>query len=227
MVKNGYGHLLDLGRDFRLQARPLVPPVDALRARATGCVSSFPRLRVPKLQVDQSSVINRLLASLKEPNQPLWFLHWVPSSSRDLPFLLSQRHPTTIMGFFSFLGRLLFASLFILSAWQMFNDFGDDGGPAAVKHVVLASMALKGLGGILFVFGSTTGAYLLMYYLLFMTPLLHDFYDYEFDDPIFHALLPDFIQSVALLGALLFFVGMKNVLPRKVIKKKPPKTKTI
>ncbi|KAJ0478618.1 putative HR-like lesion-inducer [Helianthus annuus] len=30
-----------------------------------------------------------------------------------------------------------------------------------VKHVVLASMALKGLGGILFVFGSTTGAYLL------------------------------------------------------------------
>ncbi|XP_024996819.1 uncharacterized protein LOC112529696 [Cynara cardunculus var. scolymus] len=157
------------------------------------------------------------------------------------------------MGFFSFLGRLLFASLFILSAWQMFNDFGDDGGPAAVelapkidsihryltskigdgvptidvKHVVLASMALKGLGGILFVFGSTTGAYLLMYYLLFMTPLLHDFYDYEFDDPIFHALLPDFIQSVALLGALLFFVGMKNVLPRKVIKKKPPKTKTI
>ncbi|MFS7926006.1 putative HR-like lesion-inducer [Helianthus anomalus] len=27
-----------------------------------------------------------------------------------------------------------------------------------VKHVVLASMALKGLGGILFVFGSTTGA---------------------------------------------------------------------
>ncbi|KAI3504177.1 hypothetical protein L1887_32722 [Cichorium endivia] len=157
------------------------------------------------------------------------------------------------MGFFSFLGRLLFASLFILSAWQMFNDFGDDGGPAAkelapkvacvqrflaskigngvpkidVKHVVLASMTLKGVGGILFVFGSTTGAHLLMYYLLFMTPLLHDFYNYETDDQKFHIHLLEFVQSLALLGALLFFVGMKTVLPRKLIKKKPPKTKTI
>ncbi|KAK9068176.1 hypothetical protein SSX86_012288 [Deinandra increscens subsp. villosa] len=156
------------------------------------------------------------------------------------------------MGFFSFLGRLLFASLFILSAWQMFNDFGDDGGPAAkeldpqitsiqrflatkigngvpkidVKHVVLASMALKGLGGILFVFGSTTGAYLLMYHLLLITPLLHDFYDYEMDDPRFHRLLADFVQNIALLGALLFFIGMKNVLPRKSMKRKHLKTKT-
>ncbi|KAL8196039.1 hypothetical protein R6Q57_025039 [Mikania cordata] len=126
------------------------------------------------------------------------------------------------MGFGSFLGRLLFASLFILSAWQMFNDFGDDGGPAAkelapkivsiqrylvskigdgvpeinVKHVVLASMVLKGVGGILFVFGSTTGAYLLMYNLLFMTPLLLDFYEYEMDDPEFHPHLADFVQML-------------------------------
>lgn len=134
----------------------------------------------------------------------------------------------------------------------MFNDFGDDGGPAAkelapkvasiqrflvskigngvpkidAKHFVVVSMALKGVGGILFVFGSTSGAILLMYYVLLMTPLLHDFYNYEIDDPKFHALLPDFAQSLALLGALLFFIGMKNVLPRKVIKKKHLKTKT-
>ncbi|KAL8210269.1 hypothetical protein R6Q57_007001 [Mikania cordata] len=156
------------------------------------------------------------------------------------------------MGFFSFLGRLLFASLFILSAWQMFNDFGSDGGPAAkelapkissiqrylvtnigdgvpkidVKHVVLASMVLKGVGGILFVFGSTTGAYLLIYYLLLITPLLHDFYHYEMDDSRFHHLLADFVQNVALLGALLFFIGMKNVLSRRSTKKKHLKTKT-
>ncbi|KAI3756736.1 hypothetical protein L1987_56559 [Smallanthus sonchifolius] len=156
------------------------------------------------------------------------------------------------MGFVSFLGRLLFASIFILSAWQMFNDFGDDGGPAAtelapkiasiqrylaskigdgvpkidVKHVVLASMVLKGVGGILFVFGSTTGAYLLMYYLLLIIPLLHDFYHYEMDDPEFQPHLSDFVQSLALLGALLFFLGLKNVAPRKLIKKKPLKTKT-
>ncbi|XP_076943875.1 uncharacterized protein LOC143614262 isoform X2 [Bidens hawaiensis] len=157
------------------------------------------------------------------------------------------------MGFFCFFGRLLFASLFILSAWQMFNDFGDDGGPAAkelapkissiqrylvakigdvvpkidVKNVVLASMALKGVGGILFVYGSTTSAYLSTYHLLLMTPLLHDFYNYELDDSIFHSLLADIIQNLALFGALLFFIGMKSVVPRKLVKKKKPiKTKT-
>ncbi|KAC9884519.1 hypothetical protein E3N88_45147 [Mikania micrantha] len=139
---------------------------------------------------------------------------------------------------------------FLLS--NRFNDFGSDGGPAAkelapkissiqrylvtnigdgvpkidVKHVVLASMVLKGVGGILFVFGSTTGAYLLIYYLLLITPLLHDFYHYEMDDSRFHYLLADFVQNVALLGALLFFIGMKNVLSRRSTKKKHLKTKT-
>ncbi|XP_076890712.1 uncharacterized protein LOC143541906 [Bidens hawaiensis] len=157
------------------------------------------------------------------------------------------------MGFVSFLGRLLFASLFILSAWQMFNDFGTDGGPAAkelapkivfvqrflasmigdkmpkidVKHVVLGSMVLKGVGGILFIFGSTTGAHLLVYNLLLMTPLLHDFYHYEMDDPKFHTRLSEFVECLALLGALLYFIGMKSVLPRKLMKKRPIKTKTI
>ncbi|XP_076917121.1 uncharacterized protein LOC143577060 [Bidens hawaiensis] len=157
------------------------------------------------------------------------------------------------MGFVSFLGRLLFASLFILSAWQMFNDFGTDGGPAAkelapkivsvqrflaskigdkmpkidVKHVVLGSMVLKGVGGILFIFGSTTGAHLLVYNLLVMTPLLHDFYHYEMDDPKFHPRLAEFVECLALLGALLYFIGMKTVLPRKLMTKRPIKTKTI
>ena len=31
-----------------------------------------------------------------------------------------------------------------------------------VKHIVLASIAFKGLGGVLFVFGGSTGAYLLV-----------------------------------------------------------------
>ncbi|KAE9453052.1 hypothetical protein C3L33_15051, partial [Rhododendron williamsianum] len=87
------------------------------------------------------------------------------------------------MGFSSFLGRVFFASLFILSAWQMFDEFGTDGGPAAkelspklavvqrfltsklgegVTYFVAASMVLKGLGGALFVFGSSLGAYLLV-----------------------------------------------------------------
>ncbi|CAN0904348.1 hypothetical protein LINGRAHAP2_LOCUS23043 [Linum grandiflorum] len=113
------------------------------------------------------------------------------------------------MGFFSFLGRVLFSSLFILSAWQMFNEFGDDGGPAAqeimsklsmlkthlavkmpdfdARHLVALNIGLKGLGGFLFIFGTPFGAYLL---------------------------------SVSLFGALIFFLGMKNLIPRRQMKKK-------
>ncbi|KAL2507941.1 HR-like lesion-inducing protein-related [Forsythia ovata] len=156
------------------------------------------------------------------------------------------------MGFFSFLGRLLFASLFILSAWQMFNDFGEDGGPAAkewatklvvvkkfltsnfgkasvnidTRHFVAACIVLKGLGGLLFVFGSSSGAFLLMYYLIFTTPLLYDFYNFNVGEPEFVRLLSEFLQSVALFGALLFFLGMKNSIGRKQLKKKTPKQKT-
>lgn len=157
------------------------------------------------------------------------------------------------MGFFSFLGRLLFASIFILSAWQMFDEFGVDGGPAAkelipkftvikqhissklglgvpnidVRNLVATTIVLKGLGGILFVFGSSFGAYLLLLHLAITTPLLYDFYNYELNKPEFHLLLPEFLQSIALFGALLFFLGMKNCIPRRQLKKKIPKTKTV
>jgi len=134
----------------------------------------------------------------------------------------------------------------------MYNDFGDDGGPAAkelapkmigiqdfltsklgdgapkidVRYFVAASIFLKGLGGFLFVFGSSLGAYFLLYNLAYMTPLLFDFYNYNFGEPKFWALLQEFSQYIAYFGALLFFIGMKNSLPRKQIKKKTPKAKT-
>ncbi|CAH9104949.1 unnamed protein product [Cuscuta europaea] len=152
------------------------------------------------------------------------------------------------MGFFSFLGRVLFASIFILSAWQMYNDFGEDGGPAAkelapklaivkrlvaskfgvlpnVKHIVAASLVLKGIGGLVFVFGNPLGAYLLMCYLLFITPFLHDFYNYKFGEPQFIPLLHDFLQNVALFGALLYFLGMKNSISKRQLRRKTPKPK--
>ncbi|CAK9165456.1 unnamed protein product [Ilex paraguariensis] len=133
-----------------------------------------------------------------------------------------------------------------------FNDFGVDGGPAAkeiapklvviqkfltskfgkeglnidVKHWVAASIAFKGLGGLLFVFGSSIGAYLLLYYLAYTTPLLHDFYNYKYDEPQFFVLLQEFLQCMALFGALLFFLGMKNSIQRKQAKRKTVKAKT-
>ncbi|CAN8247816.1 unnamed protein product [Cochlearia groenlandica] len=154
------------------------------------------------------------------------------------------------MGFFSFLGRVLFASLFILSAWQMFNDFGVDGGPAAkelspkldlvkahlssrlgvalpiveVKQVVATIVALKGVGGLLFVIGNIFGAYLLAFYLVVFSPILYDFYNYGPQERHFTLLLTEFLQSVALFGALVFFIGMKNATPSK---RSPPKKRTI
>ncbi|XP_077241993.1 uncharacterized protein LOC143882335 [Tasmannia lanceolata] len=156
------------------------------------------------------------------------------------------------MGFTSFAGRVLFASVFILSAWQEFNEFGDDGGPSAkvfkpkfgiltnhitsnlgvqlpeieIKHIVAAAIALKGIGGILFIFGSSLGAYLLVLHLAITTPILYDFYNYDIEKPEFLLLFVKFTQNLALFGALLFFLGMKNMIPKRLPKKKVTKTKT-
>ncbi|KAK6929808.1 HR-like lesion-inducer [Dillenia turbinata] len=189
------------------------------------------------------------------------------------------------MGFISFLGRLLFASLFILSAWQIytsqisfawekmqfdstscvrlssssclvlmypsflrFNDFGIDGGMAAkefkfkfdivdkyltsklgltlpqidARHLVVTCIALKGIGGFLFVFGNLFGAFLL---LLSASPPLFALYKTDFRSPDFYTSLDENLPKLALFGALLFFVGMKNSLTRRQPKKKSPKLK--
>ncbi|KAK2455340.1 HR lesion-inducing protein-like protein [Trifolium repens] len=155
------------------------------------------------------------------------------------------------MAFASFLGRVLFASIFILSAYQEYNEFGVDGGPSAkalkpkidtfahqihsqvgfqlpeidIKLVVAGAIALKGLGGVLFIFGSSFGALLLLLHQLIATPIRYDFYNYESEDNEFTQLFIKFTQNMALFGALLFFIGMKNAIPRRQ-PKKAPKTKT-
>ncbi|XP_021291010.1 uncharacterized protein LOC110421691 [Herrania umbratica] len=157
------------------------------------------------------------------------------------------------MSFVSFVGRVLFASVFILSAWQEFNDFGVDGGPAAkalkpkfnvfsklvsshtgvevpefeIKYLVAAIVAFKGVGGIFFIFGSTIGAYLLVLQQFIVTPILYDFYNYDMEKKEFGLLFTKFTQNLALLGALFFFIGMKNSMPRRQLKKKAPKSKTV
>ncbi|BAT85520.1 hypothetical protein LR48_Vigan50s009300 [Vigna angularis] len=156
------------------------------------------------------------------------------------------------MAFSSFLGRVLFASVFILSAYQEFNAYGVDGGPAAkalrpkfdafaqqvhsrvgfqlpdidMKFLVAGAIALKGIGGIIFILGSSFGALLLLLHQLITTPILYDFYNYDSEDKEFIQLFIKFTQNMALFGALLFFVGMKNTIPRRQPKKKAPKTKT-
>ncbi|XP_057424389.1 uncharacterized protein LOC130717984 [Lotus japonicus] len=155
------------------------------------------------------------------------------------------------MAFISFLGRVLFASVFILSAYQEFNEFGVDGGPAAkslrpkfdtftsrvhsqvgfqlpeidIKVLIAGAIALKGVGGLLFIFGSSFGAVLLLLHQLIATPIRYDFYNFDNEDKEFAQLFIKFTQNMALFGALLFFIGMKNSIPRRQ-PKKAPKTKT-
>ncbi|KAL2323463.1 hypothetical protein Fmac_027842 [Flemingia macrophylla] len=142
------------------------------------------------------------------------------------------------MAFASFLGRVLFASLFILSAYQEFNEYGVDGGPEAkalrpkfdafthrTKILIAGAIALKGLGGVLFIFGSSFGALLLLLHQLIATPIHYDFYNYDSEDKEFTQLFIKFTQNMALFGALLFFIGMKNSIPKRQ-PKKAPKTKT-
>ncbi|XP_041001715.1 uncharacterized protein LOC121247432 [Juglans microcarpa x Juglans regia] len=157
------------------------------------------------------------------------------------------------MGFVSFLGRVLFASLFILAAWKMYNEFGTDGGPAAkelamkfavlqknlssklgvrvpdvdVRHLVAINIFMKVIGGVMFVFYSSYAAFLMLFNLALTTPILCDFYNYTPDEPNHHILLYEFLQSMALCGALLFFLGMKNSILKRQRKKKAPKTKTV
>ncbi|GMH19960.1 hypothetical protein Nepgr_021801 [Nepenthes gracilis] len=156
------------------------------------------------------------------------------------------------MAFVSFVGRVLFVSVFILSAWQEFNEFGIDGGPAVrtlrpkfnvfskhvlsrtgivlpaieIKHLVAAAIALKGFGSLLFILDSSLGACLLLLHQAIATPILYDFYNYDADRKEFAALFAKFTQNLALFGALLFFIGMKNSMPRRQMKKRAPKTKT-
>ncbi|XP_062119528.1 uncharacterized protein LOC133833968 [Humulus lupulus] len=121
------------------------------------------------------------------------------------------------MGFPYFLGRALFASVFIFSAHQ---------------DTVVAAMAIKGLGGILFIFGSSTGAYLLLLHQMIATPLLYIIFMtmmammrkriYSIVHQIYSAL---YIWEYGTFGALLFFIGMKSSVPKKLHKKKVNKTK--
>ncbi|PPD92675.1 hypothetical protein GOBAR_DD10383 [Gossypium barbadense] len=89
-----------------------------------------------------------------------------------------------------------------------------------VRQFVATAIILKGLGAILFVFGHGFGALLLFVYLLVSTPLLYDFYNYRPNEPQYSVLLGDFLQCVAQCDALIFFVGMKNSMPKRQLRRK-------
>ncbi|XP_024013247.1 uncharacterized protein LOC18020531 [Eutrema salsugineum] len=127
------------------------------------------------------------------------------------------------MFFFSFLGRVLFASLFIFSAWQMFNGFGVDGGLAAkelalkldlhkehlssrleVRQAIVTIVSLIAVGVSLFVIGKIFGAYLAFYFMV-VGPIMYDIYNYGPEGRHFSPFLIEVLQNVAQFGALFLF----------------------
>ncbi|CAN6242625.1 unnamed protein product, partial [Urochloa humidicola] len=194
-------------------------------------------------------------AALRSPHLPppprLPLSSLPPPRARGPPRAEKEKRACVTMGFISFVGRVLFASLFLLSAYQEFTEFGNDGGPAAkalkpkfnlftkqvskntgfgvphidIKTVIAATMFLKGFGGLLFIFSSSFGAFLLLMYLAFITPIVYDFYNYEMESAQFVQLFFKFSQNLAFIGALLFFLGMKNSIPRRRSKGRTAKTK--
>lgn len=63
-------------------------------------------------------------------------------------------------------------------------------------------------------------------YLVFITPVVYDFYNYEMESPQFAQLLIQFSQNLALCGALLYFLGMQSSVPSWYQKRRVVKSKT-
>lgn len=84
-----------------------------------------------------------------------------------------------------------------------------------LKNLLMLGIAFEGLGGILFLFGSSLGAYLLLIFLAVVTPIMHDFYNYDIDSREYVTEFIQFLKNLSLFGALVFFLGMKNYAAKK------------
>eukprot|EP00850_Spirogloea_muscicola_P002790 SM000011S18968 [mRNA] locus=s11:86475:87912:+ [translate_table: standard] len=158
------------------------------------------------------------------------------------------------MGAVAFLGRVFFAAIFVLAAWQKTVDFGSDGGPALKgmepkleafrghitrllnvqvpevdvgstpahhpKLLLITAIVLEGLGGILFTLGSNLGALLLLLFLVAVTPIMHDFYNFEPTSQEFTQEFIQFLKNMSLFGALLFYLGLRNSAARSLARRK-------
>ncbi|KAK1424693.1 hypothetical protein QVD17_20028 [Tagetes erecta] len=86
----------------------------------------------------------------------------------------------------------------------------------AIIFLVGVTIALKSSGSLLFIFGSQAGAFLLSLHLVITTPILYDFYTYDKEKKAFTILLIKFTQNLALLGGLIFFIGMNTIVKRRL-----------
>ncbi|XP_033148617.1 uncharacterized protein LOC103833853 isoform X1 [Brassica rapa] len=92
------------------------------------------------------------------------------------------------------IGRALFSSSFFFSAWHDYMElssnwegaqdywrpkFGYSGDQ--IKHLMAISIIVKTLGGLIFIYGSFFGAFLLLLHQFIVTMIHHDFYSHRVD----------------------------------------------
>ncbi|ESQ47520.1 hypothetical protein EUTSA_v10022215mg [Eutrema salsugineum] len=120
--------------------------------------------------------------------------------------VVAYEENTQKMSYLMHAGRLVFAFAFILSAWRDLN-----GGVAVealrpklgffenqAKYIVSLGIVMKVLGGILFIFNTYLGAFLLLIYQVILSPLLYDFYNRDYDRDnfsLFHTKFKAFVNE--------------------------------
>eukprot|EP00898_Chlorokybus_atmophyticus_P008617 jgi/Chlat1/8757/Chrsp9S08564 len=136
------------------------------------------------------------------------------------------------MALTAFVGRVLFSAIFVISGLMKLSLYdAKSGGPVVqamipkletfsqhfggipipeVKYLLLIAIFLELVGGLLFIFGSSVGAYFLILFTIGVTPVMHNFWDFEKDTPEQQAEINNFMKNLALVGALLFFLGQAS-----------------
>ncbi|KAK2075875.1 hypothetical protein QBZ16_001617 [Prototheca wickerhamii] len=105
----------------------------------------------------------------------------------------------------SFVGRTLFAFLFLTSGLQKIQHF--DIVSVAYPYFLLIAILLELVGGILFIFGSKIGAQFLLLFLIIVTPIMHAFWELTPESPEHLNDMINFFKNVALAGSLIFYIG--------------------
>ncbi len=120
-----------------------------------------------------------------------------------------------IQGFGSLLGRIMIATIFLLSAvGNKIPNFSKTAGYMASEGVPMPQVMLVGailfliVGSILIIVGfkARTGAVLLLVFLMLATYFFHDFWTFK-DAQAQQAQMIQFMKNLALMGTMLFIMA--------------------
>jgi putative oxidoreductase len=121
-----------------------------------------------------------------------------------------------IKGLFALLGRIMIATIFLMSAFgnkiPKFNDvvaYMTAEGVPQPKILLAGAIAFLILGSISVVLGyrARTGAFLLLIFLAAATYYFHDFWKLTPDDPDFKNQMIQFMKNLALMGTMVFLMA--------------------